>query len=998
MNRLFSPLIIFFLFPVFFSSPTPAAEKEIPPIIGFDELFYNYSTPWVDSVFASLTLEQRIAQLLMIRVQTDQDRDYYEEIVHEVKKFNIGGVAFFRGTPVKQAQFTNRLQDVAQTPLLVAMDAEWGPSMRLDSTIQFPRQMTLGAIGGESPIYQMGMEVGRQLKRLGVHINFAPVVDVNNNPENPVINSRSFGECRYNVTRKGIAYMQGLQDAGIIACAKHFPGHGDTDQDSHHTLPYLRHSFEEVDSVHLYPFKRLFENGLQSVMVAHLQIPSLESEKDLASTLSHNIVTKLLQVEMGFDGLIITDALNMRGVSDYFEPGELELRALMAGNDILLLPEDVPAAIKSIKTAIHQGKLDEEYLNHKCRKVLYYKQMAGLEQQNPVQLDNLISDLNNNRANLLNKQLIQASISLIKNEHNLIPIKYPAKQKIATLAIGDSLGTPFQTMLDNYYPFDHFAIDKQHPIDESRKIIEKMLGYDMVIISVHNNSQFVTRNYGLNKETVNLIKDIASGSKVILSLFANPYSLSLFGKDVEDLETILVAYQDGEIYEEAAAQLIFGGLSAKGRLPVSVSPYFPAYKGYGTPDGFRVKFAKPEEAGLDSEILNRIDSIADKGIKEKVFPGCQIAVIKDGKVIYHKAFGYHTYDKETPVKPSDIYDLASVTKIAATTAAVMRLSDERRLNPDHHLGFYLPWVEGSDKENIELRQMLAHQASLRPWIPFFLETIHDGKPDETIFRSKKQDGFNIKVARGKYMNENYLDTIRERIVSSPLLSHSQYRYSDLGFIMLADIIERQSGKSLDHFVDEVFYKPLGLATFGFNPLERFDPERIVPSENDTLFRRQILQGHVNDPAAAMFGGVSGHAGLFGSALDLAVFMQMLLQEGEYAGTRYINAPTLEEFTRVQFAGNQNRRGLGFDKPSISLKEDGPACKSASPLSYGHSGFTGTYTWVDPLENLVYVFLSNRTFPDQSNRKIVEMNIRTEIHQVIYDAIYQSRLLETMKKP
>ncbi len=997
MNQLFKPAIFFLLFSVFFSFQNSAAEKEIP-LLHYDEAFSRYSTPWVDSVFASLTLDQRIAQLLMVRVRTDQKPEYYEEMVQKIHQHNIGGVAFFRGSPVKQAQFTNRLQHVAQTPLLVAMDAEWGPSMRLDSTIQFPRQMTLGAIGGESQIYQMGMEVGRQLKRLGVHINFAPVIDVNNNPKNPVINSRSFGECRYNVARKGIAYMHGLQDAGIIACAKHFPGHGDTDQDSHHTLPYLRHSFEEVDSVHLYPFKKLFENGLHSVMVAHLQIPSLEREKDLASTLSHNIVTNLLQIEMGFNGLIITDALDMRGVSDYFEPGELELRALMAGNDILLLPEDVPAAIQSIKTAIHEGILDEEFLNYKCRKVLYYKQLAGLEHQDPVQLDNLVKDLNNNRANLLNKELIQSSITLVKNEQNLVPITRPAKQKIATLAIGDTIGNSFQSMLDNYYPFDHYFIDKQHTIDESRKIIEKMMGYDLVIISVHDNSQFITRNYGLNKESINLIKDIASGSRVILSLFANPYSLSFFERDIEDVEAILVGFQDGEIYEESAAQIIFGGLSAKGRLPVSVSPYFPVYKGYGTPKGFRVQFAEPEEAGIDREALNRIDTIALKGISEEAFPGCQIAIIKDGKVIYHKAFGYHTYEKETPVKPTDIYDLASVTKIAATTAAVMRLSDELRINPDHHLGFYLPWLEGSDKENIELRQLLAHQARLRPWIPFFLETLNEGKPDENIFRNKKMDDFTVKVAREMFMNKNYLDTIKERILSSPLLNQSQYRYSDLGFIMLSDIIEKQSGKSLDYFTEEMFYKPMGLATLGFRPLERFDTGRIVPSENDTLFRRQIIQGHVNDPAAAMLGGVGGHAGLFGNALDLAVFMQMFLQEGEYAGIRYINASTLEEFTRVQFAGNQNRRGLGFDKPSIILGEDGPACKSASPLSFGHSGFTGTYAWVDPLENLVYVFLSNRTFPDQTNRKIVEMNIRTKIHQVVYDAIYQSRLLETMKIP
>jgi beta-N-acetylhexosaminidase len=842
------------------------------------------------------------------------------------------------------------------------------------------------------------MEVGRQLKRLGVHINFAPVIDVNNNSANPVINFRAFGEDRYNVARKGLAYMQGLQDAGIIACAKHFPGHGDTDADSHYTLPLLKHSIQEIDSVHLYPFRYLIDRGLQSVMVAHLQIPSLEPTTNLASTLSHNVVTGLLQTQLGFEGLIITDALDMKGVSDFFKPGELELRALMAGNDILLLPEDVPAAIRTIKKAVEDGTLAESFLNEKVRKVLFFKQMAGLDKWQPIPTDGLHAFLNNPRARQLNKTLVQSAITLVRNENDLVPVTGLANRRIAALAIGGEKGNPFQAMLSNYGRVDHFAIGKDHSPGQASRVLQELAAYDLVIVSVHNNSMFVSRRYGITPETINLIKTLAARQQTILNLFANPYSLDYFGREILNVDAVVIAYQDGLLFEEAAAQLIFGGLPARGRLPVTVSPYFPAYKSIPTPERFRVRFATPEEVGVNGHMLQRIDSIVADAIDRKAFPGCQIAVVRDGAVIYHKAFGYHTYDGQVPVKTTDIYDLASVTKIAATTASVMRLTDERKMDLEQNIGFYLPALKGSDKEKITMRDMLAHQGRLRSWIPFYLETVEKGQPHPAIYSTDFSDEFPYEVAHNLFMSANYRDTIFSRIVTSPLLNRKMYRYSDLGFIMLSDMIERQSGLPIDQFAHDTFFAPLGLQTMTYRPLDKFPRERIVPSEIDTVFRRQILLGHVNDPAAAMLGGVAGHAGLFSNALDLAVLMQMFLQGGEYGGTRFINESTLREFTKVQFAGNQNRRALGFDKPAITPAEGSPASKSASPLSFGHSGFTGTYTWVDPQEDLVYVFLSNRTFPDPNNRKISELSVRTNIHQVIYDAIYYQRYVESARLP
>ncbi|MFO8067597.1 MAG: glycoside hydrolase family 3 N-terminal domain-containing protein [Bacteroidales bacterium] len=977
----------------------------IKPASSENKPFYNaevsqlrpswFKTEWVDSVYNSLTLEQKISQLLMIRVQTDQHESYYRKIEETVKNYNIGGLAFFRGGPERQLKITNRLQQTAQTPMLIAMDAEWGLSMRLDSTVSFPRQMTLGAIRGERHIYEMGMEIGYQAKRLGVHINFAPVIDVNNNSDNPVINFRSFGECRYNVARKGLAYMQGMQDAGIIACAKHFPGHGDTDTDSHHSLPVINHPYEVLDSIHLYPFKQLINNGLLSVMVAHLNIPALDNKENLPSTLSPKIVYDLLQDNLGFKGLVITDALDMRGVSDHYNSGELELEALKAGNDILLLPQDIEAAIKTIAKAIKTGEISQKYLEQKVKKVLYYKQAVGLNNYKPITTKNLYKDLNNTRTEVLNRRLVQSAITVVKNDKDILPIKNLHINRIASLSIGASKENPFQAMLNNYANVTMFSIRKNATEQEISKMLKELEGFDIVIVSIHNNSMYAEKKYGIGFQTIDIINKIAWQNNTILNLFANPYSLEYIDKStIANLSAIMISYQDGVLFENAAAQAIFGGVPARGRLPVSIPPYFPAYFGVQTPGQFRIKYGIPEETGINSEKLLRIDSLALKGIEEKAFPGCQIAVLKNGIVIYNKSFGYHTYEEKRRVKNSDIYDLASITKIAASTLSIMKLLDDGKLDIDQSIDHYLSRLQGTNFAGIEIREILAHQAMLRSWIPFYLNTLENNQPSSSIYQNHYSEEFPIEVARNLFMHKNFKDSIFHIIQETPLLEKKRYVYSDLGFIMMAELIEGLVEEPLETFVQNNFYRPLGIKTLGFHPRNKFDLDRIVPSENDTLFRKQTLQGYVNDPAAAMLGGASGHAGLFGNAIDLAILMEMTNRQGYYGGEQYVKPETVKEFTTVQYAGNKNRRALGFDKPCITPDNPSPVCESASPESYGHSGFTGTFTWVDPAEKLVYVFVSNRTFPDQNNWKINEMDIRSNIHQAIYDAIYASRYFDT----
>ncbi len=953
-----------------------------------------YSTSWVDSVFHSLSLEERIAQLLMIRVHTDRDEAYYDSIVHLVKDYNLGGAAFFRGYPTAQVLVTNRMQSQAKTPMLIAMDAEWGPAMRLDSIDAFPRQMALGAIQDNDLVYKMGKEIGRQLNRLGVHINFAPVVDVNNNAENPVINFRAFGEDPQEVAQKGLAYMHGLQDAGIIACAKHFPGHGDTDADSHHTLPLLQQPFEEIDAVHLYPFRKLMAQGLKSIMIAHLEMPSLEPEPELASTLSHNIVTKLLQGEMGFDGLVITDALDMRGVSDYFEPGELELRALMAGNDILLLPENVPAAIGTIKNAIQDGTIHEDLVNRACRKILYYKEKAGLHNFRFTSPENIVEDLNSPKNQVLNKSLVEASLTLVRNEGQLLPVKSLSEKKIAALAIGATPDNAFHQRLKKYAPVSTYGIDKYHsPLHAAQKM-EKLGAYDLVILSVHDNSFFFSRDYGINGKTIGLINSIARRQEVILSLFANPYSLAFFEDKILDTEAILVAYQEGNLFEFAAAEAIFGGLQVTGTLPVTSGAHFANAAGIITPEPSRIRFGYAEEAGIQSRLLARIDSMAVEGIRNKAYPGCQIAIVRDGIMIYHKAFGHHTYDSLAPVMPTDVYDLASITKIAATTPAIMKLYEQGRISLDNGISNYVPWIKGSEIQEISIRDILAHQGRLQAWIPFFLETMdEDGSRLEGIYDHQHSEKFDLQVADGMFMHNNYRDSIFRQVMDAGLLEEPGYLYSDLGFILLAELVWHVTGQRLDDFVKHTFYDPMGLTTITYRPLKRIAAAHIVPSAHDTLWRQQVVHGHVHDPAAAMLGGVAGHAGLFSNAGDLAKLMYMILNDGHYGGDHFLDRSTIGYFTTAHFANDDNRRGLGFDKPAIDSGTRGPAAESASPMSFGHSGFTGTYVWADPMEDLVFVFLSNRTFPDETNRTLIEKNIRTNMMQEIYQAIHYTRILE-----
>ena len=948
-----------------------------------DPPFYMKDTRWADSVFKTLTKEQRIAQLFMVAAYSNKDKNHIKEIKKLVDDYGIGGLIFFQGGPVRQAILANCYQSCVRVPLLMSMDAEWGLGMRLDSTIKFPRQMTLGAIQNDSLIYEMGAEIARQCKRLGMQINFAPDIDINNNPLNPVIGNRSFGEDKFNVTRKAVMYMKGMQDNHVLATGKHFPGHGDTDSDSHKTLPTIKSSRERLDTLELYPFKELMRQGLGSVMVAHLSIPALDTTPNQPSTLTKKIVSGLLKDTLGFKGLVFTDALNMKGVSKFYKPGEVSVKAIIAGNDVLLFPEDVPQGITEIKEAIERGEVSQEEIDARCMKILLAKQWAGLNNYSKIKLENLTEELNSPQADLINRKLTEASLTLLQNKNRIIPLQKLDSLKIASLSLGYKELNLFQKTLSNYALVKHFGIDKDAKQQAFDTVLNALKNYNLVIVQINNTNNKPDKDFGLTPHVLKMLKAVLKQNNVILTVAANPYILGKMDS-IDAAEAIIMSYEDTDLSANYSAQLIFGGIGAKGKLPVSPTAYFKAGMGEET-SPIRFKYTIPEELGVDSKIFLKIDSIVQRGVKDKVFPGCQVLIAKNEKVIYQKSFGFHTYENKIAVKNNDLYDIASITKIVSSTASVMRLMDQHKLSLDKRLSDYLPELIGTNKQDIFIREMLTHQAGFRDWIAFWTKTVNkDGSYKPGIYSRTPNEQYTKRVADDLYINNNYEDTIYKQIIESPIKERGKYLYSDLGYYFLKKIIEKQAGAALNVYTLNSFYAPLGLPTMGYKPLSRFEMDQIVPTEFDAKFRKQLLHGDVHDPGAAMLGGVAGHAGIFSNANDIAVMMQLFLNKGTYGGMRYIDSLTLSNCTQCQYQGN--RRGVGFDKPETNPVKESPVCTCVSDMSFGHTGFTGTLAWADPKNQTVYVFLSNRVYPDADENKLAKSGIRTKIQEIIYEAL------------
>ncbi|MEW7291687.1 glycoside hydrolase family 3 N-terminal domain-containing protein [Aquimarina sp. 2304DJ70-9] len=940
---------------------------------------YNAQKRWVDSIYNTMTLKEKVGQLFMVDIFSSDPKKETDKIKQLIEEFHIGGVIFSKGGPKRQAKLNNEFQELSKVPLLIGMDAEWGLAMRLDSTQAFPWNMTLGAIQDNALIEETGRQIARHCKRLGVHINFAPVVDINTNPKNPIIGNRSFGEDKEMVTQKALSFMKGMQKEGILASAKHFPGHGDTDSDSHKTLPTINFDAQRIDSIELYPYRKLINEGLSSVMVAHLNIPSLEPRSGYPSSISKSVVTNLLKDSLKFKGLIFTDALNMKGASNFKDPGEIDLAAFLAGNDVLLISEDVPLASQKIVSAYYSGIITEERLAHSVRKILLSKYKAGLNKYMPIETSYLFEELNSIKNEVLHHDLVENSLTILKNDRATLPIKNLDLKKVAYVSMGDDSGEAFYEQLSQYTQVDWVKAS------QLSEMIEKLKDYNYVIIGFHKSNASPWKDYKFKDKELVWLYEIARLNTTVLNIFARPYAM-LDMLTTTNFEGILMGYQNSVIAQEKAAQLLFGAIESKGKLPVSLGEDFPIGTGIETRSLKRLTYGIPESVGLNSYKLRRIDSIVDRALKHKMTPGLQLIVARKGKVVFNKNYGYHTYNKLRKVKGSDIYDLASLTKILASLPLTVELKDKGILSLDTKIGEMLPDFKGSNKEHITLRSMLSHYAKLRAWIPFYLKTLDSvtQKPDKKYYRNNLSKEFNIQVTNNLYLRSDMRDSLMLRIKDSELRKRLRYKYSDLPYYMLKAYIENHYGNTLNALTQQHFYRPLGASNTSYIPLARFKRKRIVPTENDKAFRNEIIHGYVHDQGAAMFGGIGGHAGLFANANDVAKIMQMYLNGGYYGGKRYFKSQTLQEFNTCYYCHKDVRRGVGFDKPQLG--DIGPTCGCISMTSFGHSGFTGTFTWADPEEEIVYVFLSNRTFPDSANRKLISNDIRSEIQRAIYQAI------------
>lgn len=936
---------------------------------------------WVDSVYKAMPIKEKIGQLFMVQVFSNKkSKKDKNKILNLINQHKIGGIIYSKGDPVSQANLNNELQSISKIPLLIGMDAEWGLSMRLKNTFSFPWNMTLGAIEDDKLIEQTGKQLGEHCKRIGVHFNFAPVVDINTNPKNPIIGNRSFGEDKFNVTRKSLAFMKGMQGAGVLANAKHFPGHGDTDQDSHKTLPTVNFDEYRIDDVELYPYKKLIDQGLSSVMVAHLNIPSLEPREGFPSSISENIVTNILKLNLGFKGLIFTDALDMKGASNFSAPGDIDLQAFLAGNDVLLISEDVPTAVNKIKEAYDKGKISEKRLAHSVKKILMAKYKVGLHNYEPIKTENLVKDLNRVEDKILYEQLLENAITVLKNKNDLLPIRHIETKTMAYVKLGDDNGDSFYNELKKYGKVDIVEGD------DIKDVLHKLKAYNTVIIGFHRSNASPWKAHKFSDKELSWVKQIARKHRTILDIFVKPYAL-LDVEKIDNIESIVVSYQNSEIAQQKSAQLIFGAIAAKGKLPVSIGDDFPPGTGVTYNSLFRLGYTIPERVGIDSNKLYKIDSIAKYAINAEMTPGCQIVVARKGKVFYSKNFGKHTYEGDEKVRFNDVYDVASVTKIVSTLPLIMELVDKRIVSLDTKLKTMLPEYKGTNKENVTIKKMLSHYAQLKPWIPFYYATIDSvtQEPLEKYYKKKRDRKFNSRVAKDLYIRRDYSDSIHQLIVESELLENLRYRYSDLPYYILKEYLEDYYGMPLDELVQSHIYEPLGANYTTYNPTDKLKEEDIIPTEIDDYFRHQTIHGYVHDMGAAMLDGVGGHAGVFSNANDIAKIMQMYLQKGYYGGKRYFRPKTFDKFNTCYFCEDDNRRGVGFDKPQLG--EDGPTCGCLSKKSFGHSGFTGTYAWADPEEEVVYVFLANRTYPTHKTRnKLARTGIRTKIQQAIYDSI------------
>lgn len=934
---------------------------------------------WVEKKLNQMTLEDKVAQLFVIRSKSDQNEADIQATKNLLAKYAIGGVCFFQGTPRKQIELTNAFQEISRIPLMISMDAEWGTGMRLKNDgFSYPKNLTLGAIQSNQLIYQTGFDIGQQLKRLGVHMNYAPCVDINLNPNNPVINERSFGSNKNEVTAKAYAYMQGLQDAGVLACLKHFPGHGDTDTDSHYDLPILTHSKERILEIETYPYQILTKHDIASLMVGHLHIPSLDGVTNLPATLSEKIVKNFIRDSLQYQGLIITDALEMKGVTKNFTNGQLEVMAFKAGNDILLLSENVEKSISYLMNALRSQEILETDLNEKVIRILKAKYRVGLDRLLIINPDNIETELKKPDFTSFKEKLYREAVTLQKDQNNDIPIRN-LNQKIVSVAINGDAQNNFQDRIQSYKKCKKYNFKN----DElpSNGILKSLEENQLIVISIHKLNYKKESNFGISEKTINWINELSLKSNVAIILFGNPYLSTKF----PNAKSILLSYEDNALMQDVTAQLLFGAGAIQGKAPVDLGMNYSKKR----PSLLRMQYGNPESVGMSSTTLNEIDLMAQQMISQKTTPGCQILVAKNGKIVYNKSFGHLRYDSLEQVNNQTLYDLASVTKIASTIPCLMMLDDRNQFDVKKKFADFFPEFVSSNKSDVNFKDFLLHQARLVSWIPFYKNTLIS--PDTLniinpeFYRKIKSDSFSITVTDSLFLRSDYRDSIYTKIINSKRHVDRKFFYSDIGFYFIPRLIQKITNLSIEDFLQKNIYSWIGMENFCYNPLEKgFLKNQVAPSEIDDYFRHQEIQAYVHDMGAAMLGGISGHAGLFSNAEDLAKLNQCFLNRGNYGGREIFSSGAIAKYTDRD--SELQRRGLGFDLPEYNPTDPAYVSTMASEKTYGHQGFTGTCVWTDPKNEIIYIFLSNRTYPKSSPNNLHKYRYRTKIHDIIYKSM------------
>ena len=951
---------------------------------------------WVDSVYNKLTPRQRVAQLVVPKIAPDQVQNARAAAKRFVADNHVGGLLFSKGSLTQYADIINYAQSISEVPLMITFDGEWGLSMRIPETPRFPKNMALGAITDPRLLYDYGQEVAREFKLAGVQVNFAPVLDVNSNPSNPVIGTRSFGEDPDRVARLGVAYSLGLEDGGVMAVAKHFPGHGDTSTDSHKSRTVVNHNQQQLDSVDLVPFEAFVNAGCSGIMTGHIVMPQIDSS-GLPASLSSGITTDLLRKRLGFKGLVFTDALSMDGAK--VEGKNNAVLALKAGADVLETLTSPVSDIDAILAAVKNGELSQERIEESCRRVLAYKYLLGLASRpKSMNVKSLPSAINTAEAEALNRRLTAATMTVLRNNGDVLPIKNLENKSIAVVNIGAPSDNTFSSFCSRYAKTASFAIDAN---GASQSVLAQIKQHDVIIAAVYSDAQWAR----------NALAHLKNESGLQTVFFVSPYKLEKFAPSLAAAQSILLAYEDTRLAQEYAAQALFGGISVDGRLPVDLPKIAKIGTGFKL-EKTRLGYGTPLMQGLKPSLTDSLDAVVSKLIEAGGMPGCQLLVARGGDVVYDKCFGRVSQGGDA-VTPTTVYDLASVSKALGTLPGLMKAYDMGLYRFDDYMSSYVPGLRQPGKDSLRVREFLFHEtgfpASLNMYDVMVDSSSYTGrliaaKPDKThtlkigrraygnnsarlrsdITSTAYSDKFPVEASKGVFTGPATYDTIMSRIYNAKLRPNKNYLYSCLNFCLLMDMEQQLTGIPHDRFVRDSIFSPLGAYTTCYQPTKYLPQSQIAPTEKDNFLRKQHLQGYVHDELANFSGGVQGNAGLFSNADDLAKFCQMLLNGGEYGGHRFYTESTTDVFTQTK--SPNSRRGLGFDKPDTVKPESSPTCEEADPSVFGHLGFTGTVFWVDPVNDLIFIFLTNRVNPTRETPVFNKSQIRPELFRQVYKAL------------